>query len=502
VFARHWAPNGFAAVPDTELDRLAALGFDYLWVMGVWTTGDLGRDIARSIFASHVPSSDTQLTKEAGVRPPLQPLDIESSPYAIARYEVDPRYGGNEALAELRRRLAQRNIGLILDFVPNHTARDHDWITSHPDLYVHDRRGRAAVEGPGSIGTTGVADPNPHIACGKDPHFAPWTDTAQLDHRRAETRRMLIETLKTIATQCDGVRCDMAMLALSDVFAKTWVHTNPKGSEPLEFGTVRGPDANLAHGEFWAEAIDALPRDFIWIAEAYWNLEDRLQKLGFDFTYDKPLYDHLLHGTPGQIRAELAGPIEFQRRCVRFVENHDEPRLAATLPADRAGAALVIALTAPGMRLVHEGQMEGLRARAVIQYARRPDEPPPATPFIEFSDHVSSTTSVPMQTLHEKLLAVPRAGDFALLPTTDDRLIAYRWDHRDTPVVVVVNYSPKVASAYVTLELHGLAGRRVVLRDVLEDATYERDGSSALHVVLRPWQAHVFTVTTDGLWNG
>jgi hypothetical protein len=88
------------------------------------------------------------------------------------------------------------------------------------------------------------------------------------------------------------------------------------------------------------------------------------------------------------------------------------------------------------------------------------------------------------------------------LPTTDDRLIAYRWDHRDTPVVVVVNYSPKGVSAYVTLELHGLAGRRVVLRDVLEDVTYERDGSSALHVVLRPWQAHVFTVTTDGLWNG
>src|SRR6188768_989311 len=108
AFARHWAPRGLAAVPDSELDRLADLGFDYLWLMGVWTTGELGRSIARSIF---------------GDKPAAA---IESSPYAVARYDVDPRYGGNDALAALRSRLARRSIGLILDFVPNHTARDHD----------------------------------------------------------------------------------------------------------------------------------------------------------------------------------------------------------------------------------------------------------------------------------------------------------------------------------------------------------------------------------------
>ncbi|HUS32622.1 MAG TPA: alpha-amylase family glycosyl hydrolase [Kofleriaceae bacterium] len=483
MFARHWAPRGLAAIPDAELDRLAELRFDYLWLMGVWTTGELGRDIARQLFTSHSPS------------------EIESSPYAIARYEVDPRYGGNDALAELRRRLAKRNIGLIVDFVPNHTARDHDWITSNPDIYIRERGARRDQVG--------------EIAYGRDPYFPPWTDTAQLDHRCVATRRVLIETLQQIATQADGVRCDMAMLVLSDVFAKTWSHHQIMGADPILYGddNVAPAPGVLARGEFWAEAIDAVRHDFIWIAEAYWGLEGRLQKLGFDYTYDKALYDHLLHGRPAQIHAELATPIEYQRRCVRFLENHDEPRLAASLPPERAAAALAIATTAPGMRFVHDGQIEGRRERATIQLARRPDEATRPeqragqTPFIEFTDQVSRgieamNESSFIQSVHERLLALPRAGDFALLPATDERLVAYRWDDRNTPLVVVVNYSPDLVEANVTLEMHGLAGRRIELRDVLDGATYEREGSAALHVVLQPWQAHVFTVTTKGLWNG
>jgi glycosidase len=141
VFARFWAPRGLAAVPDEELDRIAALGFEYLWVMGVWTLGTAGPELSRTLF------------------PHLAAGDVVGSPYAIARYEVDPRLGGDAALAEHRRRLARRSIGLVVDFVPNHTALDHDWIRTHPELYVTDASG---------------------IVCGKDPYFPAWTDTAQL----------------------------------------------------------------------------------------------------------------------------------------------------------------------------------------------------------------------------------------------------------------------------------------------------------------------------------
>src|SRR5262249_52982889 len=33
-------------VPDAELDRLAAMGFDWVWLLSVWQTGDAGRRIS------------------------------------------------------------------------------------------------------------------------------------------------------------------------------------------------------------------------------------------------------------------------------------------------------------------------------------------------------------------------------------------------------------------------------------------------------------------------
>jgi glycosidase len=401
-------------------------------VMGVWTLGTIGPQIAHALF------------------PGVSAEDVVGSPYAIARYEVDPRLGGETALANLRSRLARRSIGLVVDFVPNHTARDHDWVRSHPELYVTDETG---------------------IVCGKDPYFPAWTDTAQLDHRLAATRRQMLTTLASIAERADGVRCDMAMLVLSDVFAKTWADVPARGE--------------LARGEFWAEAIDSLPRTFTWIAEAYWGLERRLQQLGFGFTYDKTLYDDLLHGDAGRIRQHLTESIEVQARAVRFLENHDEPRLAASLSPDRAAAALTIAMTVPGMRFVHEGQLDGRRRHATIQLAHRPDEAPDRG----------------VRAVHDRLLRIEREGSFATLHAGDDRLIAYRWDDPDRRLVVIVNFSDASVQSNVALDLHGTAGRRLVLHDLLDGARYERSGSAPLYVELRPWQAHVFAVTVKGLWD-
>ena len=60
------------------------------------------------------------------------------------------------------------------------------------------------------------------IACGRDPFFPPWRDVAQLNYFNPATREAMIGVLTTIAQHCDGVRCDMAMLVLNDVFAQTW----------------------------------------------------------------------------------------------------------------------------------------------------------------------------------------------------------------------------------------------------------------------------------------
>ena len=428
VFARTWlqatGARTLGDIPDAELDRLETLGFDHLWLMGAWTLGPDGKAQAQSYFPGQ---------------------NVVGSPYAVARYAVSPDFGGDGALAKLRSRLADRGLRLILDFIPNHTARDHHWLIDEPELYVRDGLGA--------------------IACGKDPHFPPWSDTAQLDYRRPATRDHMTATLLEIADRCDGVRCDMAMLVLPEVFAKTW------GGEPSD--------------DFWSAAIDAVRarhRSFSFIAEAYWGLERRLQRLGFDFTYDKELYDQLLKGTARDIRRHLAKDLDEQVRSVRFLENHDEPRLAHELQGPRRAAALYMALTLPGMRFVHDGQLEGRRERMPIQLAARVAEPPDPDSLA----------------LHQRVLALCRrpalrSGAFRVLDAATP-LVAYRWELGTERIVVVVNFSDVTAQGHINLELHGIAARTVDLHDLVDGSTYSRDGDEELHVVLAPWQVHVFEV--------
>ena len=191
-----WTCGGavtLASVPEQEWDRVAALGFDMVWLMGVWERSPAGVRIARD-------HPDLQREFSAAL-PDFTPADVVGSPYAVHRYVVDEHLGGPEGLQRARADLGRRGIRLMLDFVPNHVATDHPWTTEHPEYFVHE---------------------DGFIAHGRDPYFPPWTDTAQLNFFRTDTRQALIAELRNIARQCDGVRCDMAMLVLNDVFSKTW----------------------------------------------------------------------------------------------------------------------------------------------------------------------------------------------------------------------------------------------------------------------------------------
>src|SRR5207247_11279046 len=197
------------------------------------------------------------------------------------------------------------------------------------------------------------------LAHGKDPNFHAWIDTAQLDHRRADTRAAMIELLQSVAMRCDGVRCDMAMLLLNEVFAKTW-EKFPCHAAAIE-------------REFWADAIQAVKKsqpDFLFLGEVYWDLEARLQSLGFDYTYDKRLYDYLVYRNPAEVQRHLSSVTpDFVRQSAHFLENHDEPRIASILswPEHRAAALLTAGL--PGLRLLHEGQLAAVRTRPPVHLA-------------------------------------------------------------------------------------------------------------------------------------
>jgi glycosidase len=361
-------PVTLATVPDQEFLSWRRSGFTHIWLMGVWTTGSKSRDIARA-----QPWLQTLCLEAFGT---FQPDDLVSSPYAIADYVVSESLGGPAALQHFRSRLRRHGLGLILDFVPNHLGLDHPWVASRPRQFVHSFEPRpetfqvaAASRRSSSVNN---CDPNPEtspadalwIAHGKDPYFPAWIDTAQLDFRIPGTRAAMVDVLQSIADQCDGVRCDMAMLLLNDVFQGTWRH----------FPSLTVPPSD----EFWAGAISAVRQihpGFLFIAEAYWNLEARLQSLGFDYVYDKTLYDILTRRDDPGLQAHLQA-VSGRFQPVRFLENHDEPRIASILPFDEQKAATIFLLRQPGMRLLHDGQLTGRRRRDPVQFARYWPEPP------------------------------------------------------------------------------------------------------------------------------
>ena len=200
-------------IPDAELDRLAGLGFDWVWLLSVWQTGPAAQAISRA---------NPEWCREfAETLPDLKDEDIAGSGFAIQSYTVHRDLGGAEALAGLRQRLQKRGLKLMLDFVPNHMAPDHPWIDEHPDYFVHGSETDLA-RSPRNYCRVQTKNGPLLLAYGRDPYFDGWPDTLQLNYGNPELQQAMIGELERIAGQCDGVRCDMAMLVLPDVFASTW----------------------------------------------------------------------------------------------------------------------------------------------------------------------------------------------------------------------------------------------------------------------------------------
>ena len=445
-----------ADIPDSLIDEWASLGFDAIWLMGAWTRSDISRAIARI---------HTGLQEEyRNALPDVTPEDIDGSPYSVRSYRVAPEFGGNAALRRLRTRLAKRGLGLILDFVCNHTSRDCQWVRTHPEWYINGRAGEDVTR-PDMFFRTDTVKGDRVLAFGRDPFYPGWTDSAQLNHRSHAARTAIIEELDRISALCDGVRCDMAMLLLNDVFMQTW-------GELLAM-----PPADEARGEFWQDAIrhvTARHPDFFFIAESYWNREWDLQQLGFRYTYDKTLYDRLLHEGATSVRDHLRAELLYQSRSLRFLENHDEPRAARVLPSESWHfAAALVTFTVPGMLLVHEGQMDGRAVRLPVQLRRRPSEPPNQRRAAFYSE-----------LLHTISCGVIREGEWQLLEVQGawhenqsmNNFIAFWWSHPAHGTrMIVVNYAPHSGQCYIRVPVQNFDPGLIEFRDLLGNATYARD---------------------------
>jgi hypothetical protein len=273
----------------------------------------------------------------------------------------------------------------------------------------------------------------------------------------------------------------MAMLLTNEIFAKTW-------------GSHAGP---APAQEFWPAVIAELRTqhpETVLLAETYWDMEWELQQQGFNFCYDKRLYDRITGADAPAVHAHLEADLSYQSRLMRFLENHDEPRIASRMPRDAERAAAVAIATLPGATLWHEGQFEGRLVRPPVFLARRSDE----TPDLDLAGW------------YRRLLAAVadnnvRAGAWRLLGASgwpDNQscrnILAWSWTGDGARHVVVVNLSAQPAQGRIPLGWPDLPGHGWHLTSLLDDSAFERDGAEladpGLFVALEPWQFYLLTL--------
>lgn len=466
---REKRPLTLSSVPDAEWDHIAALGFDAVWLMGVWERSPEGIRISMA--------NDGLVADFHRVLPDFRDRDNVGSPYCVRRYLVDPHLGGPKALAVARAKLAKRGLRLILDFVPNHVAIDHPWVGKHPEYFI-----QGSSEDPERDPRSFVSQGDRVYACGRDPYFPAWSDVLQLNAFHEGLRSAVIKTLSGIAGQCDGVRCDMAMLLMNSIFERTW--ESRAGTRP--------------ETDYWPRIIPAVKKKhpkFHFIAEAYWDTERELQQQGFDTCYDKRLYDRLEHDSAESVRLHLCADLACQEKLLRFIENHDEPRAAALFPPEKHRASAVTALTLPGARLIHEGQLEGRRVRLPVFLARRPEESP----------------DLELLSFYRQLLKVLRRKDFESWRLCEQtgwpdntsylNLVSWSWKKGNSCRLIVANLSAAPSQGLVRVPWDDLKGGLRRLQDAFTTEVYERDGNEmcvpGLYVDLPAWGFHFLEWTEE-----
>lgn len=443
--------------------------YDVIWLMGVWERSPIGREIA---------INHEGLQEE--YRKALHYFntnDVIGSPYSVYYYHVSSHLGGSDGLDSFRKELADHGMLLLLDYVPNHVSIDHLWTLEKSDVFIKGTLDDLITKPYDFFSLGDVV-----YAHGRDPNFPPWTDTVQINAFSSEARSKAINTLLSIAQQCDGVRCDMAMLMTNSVFSRTW---EEKAGPALE-------------KEFWEEIIVAVKNkfpDFKFIAEVYWDMEFELMQQGFDYCYDKKLYERLANDSAQRVNEHLKADWDYQSKLLRFIENHDEPRAITVFGTEASKAAVVITSTLPGARLIFEGQTRGYEIKLPVQLGRAATEEDNIA-LMEFYDNLLKI--IPGREFDNGKWSLCKVKPVGSSDISFNNIISYQWWTDKDRLLIVVNYSLISSKAHLIIEDIDFGLFNWKFTDLLTRNEYIYKGKdlreNGLYIELEGWNSHIFRV--------
>jgi glycosidase len=412
IFVPDFSEEGTFQGVVERLDSLKAMGVNTLWLMPIHPVG------------------------EKRAKTDIGPL---GSPYAVKDYKAaNPQYGGDEGFRKLVEEVHSRDMYIIIDWVANHTAWDHPWVSEHPEYYT---------EGPVDGRFT-----YPLL----DGDTTDWTDVVDLNFENQEMRTKMIDAMKFWVEEynIDGFRCDVA-------------HQVPL--------------------DFWNDAIDTLEtvRPVLMLAEA---AEPEMHSVGFDLTYAWPFYGTIKRvweeGAPvselitqaDTTLEDLPGP----SKRLRFTTNHDEtawdaPPTEIFGGEEGAEAAFVLATSMPGVPLIYNGQELGIQD--TISFFE-------ATPYDWSTQNETRSFYANYVAFYAESEAL-RNGDYEVLtPDAEDAVILSR-SAGDEELLVLVNVRDKAVDMQIPAEY-----TEETLVDVLTGQSVP-----GMDLTLDPYAYHILRVT-------
>jgi glycosidase len=458
--------NTLDAVPDEELDQLAASGVTGLWLIGLWERSHASKEIKQRMGNA----------------------DAVASAYSLFDYAIAHDLGGDEAVDHLRSRAWSRGIRMASDMVPNHVGIDGKWVIDHPDWFVSlpyspfpsysfnsadlstDSRvaihledhyydhSDAAVVFKRVDRWTGSES---FIYHGNDGTSLPWNDTAQLNYLNPEAREAVIQTILHVARNFPVIRFDAAMTLAKKHIQRLWFPEPGSGggiASRAEHGLSKADFDKAIPLEFWREVVDRCAietPDTLLLAEAFWMMEGYfVRSLGMHRVYNSAFMNMMRDEKNGEYRQILKTTLEFEpeilKRFVNFMNNPDERTSVDQFgKGDKYFGVATLMSTLPGLPMLGHGQIEGFTEKYGMEYRRAYYDEQIDSGLVEY--HGSQIFPL----LKRRQLFADTSQfvlyDFANEHGTHENVFAYSNAHGSDKAVIVYNNADSQARGWINL---------------------------------------------------